>query len=229
MHNGLPLTRLFAASFAVIFALSCASTTVAQSGRHPRKSTPAPAATPQPTPTASKPAEKEKAVLTFIIGVDRYRGFSTIPLSYYDTVTRGCAERLDDATAVKVDIVHGELSRSDAVTRAKAEKEAYVVWLQIKVENVRADPTIVDNVSQLYIEYAVFAPTTARNVAFGHTYQQGYRKGGVVVGPPSSGQGSVGYSEYLLKQAAREAAERILGALKIQTVPPLPSAISSQR
>ena len=205
----------------------CASAVAAQSGRRARKPAPEPVATPEAKPTAEKPAEKEKPRLTFIVGVDRYEGFSTIPLNYYDTVTRSCANRLDDATAVKVDIVHGELSRSDAISRAKAEKEGYVVWLQLKAENLRGDPTTVDNLSQLYIEYWVFAPTTAKRVAFGHTYQQGYRKGGVVVGPPSSGRGSVGYSEYMLKQAARDAAERILGELKIAPGGRLPATITA--
>jgi hypothetical protein len=180
-----------------------------------KKPVPAPVATPEATPTVAKPAEKEKPRLPLLVGIDRYLGFSTIPLSYYETVTRGCAERLDDATAVKVEIVHGELSRSDAVRRAKAEKEGFVVWLQLRVESANADTNVVNDLSQLYIEYWVFAATTAKTVATGHAYQQGYRKGGVVVMPPASGRGSVGYNEYRLREAARQAAESILDKLRI--------------
>lgn len=209
----LHISKALQLSLFIALVAICASTVAAQSGRRSQK--PAPVATPEAQPAAEKPAENEKPRLPFIVAVDRYLGFSTIPLNYYDTVTHGCADRLDDATGVRVEIVHGELSRSDAVSRAKAEKEGYVVWLQIKVENLRADPTIVDNLSQLYIEYSVFAATTAKRVAWGHAYQQGHRQGGVVISPPASGRGSVGYSEYLLKEAAREAAESILSQLKI--------------
>jgi hypothetical protein len=204
---------------AITFALGWASIALAQSGRRVHKSASLPASTPEP-PLAPVKTDKEKSLRTFIVGVDRYNGFSTIPLDYYDTVTRACGDRLDDAGSVRVDVVRGELTRADAVARAKAEKEAYVVWLQLKVESIHGDTSIVRNLSQLYIHYAVFAPNTAKTVAFGHTYQRGYRKGGVVVGPPSSGRGSVVYSEYLLREAARDAAERILDKLKMQVPKP---------
>lgn len=220
MLNSSALFRFLAFGFVISFAFSCASTGFAQSGRRVHKAAPLPASTPEPAPTQTKTADKEKSMHTFIVGVDRYNGFSNIPLSFYDAVTRGCGDRLDDASSMKVEIVHRELTRGDAVNRAKAENEAYVVWLQIRVENTGADPTTVNNPSQLYIEYAVFAPTTAKTIAFGHTYQHGYRKGGVVVGPPSSTRGNIGYSEYLLKEAAREAADRILDTLKIQVSTP---------
>jgi hypothetical protein len=207
--------RLVAVSFALSCSLVCASTASAQSGRRVHKPAPTPASTPEVKPTATKPAEKEKATLKFIVGVDRYLGFSTIPLYYYDSVARGCAERLDDAPGVKVEVASREMSRSDAVLRAKAEKVAFVVWLQLKVENVSGDPSSVDNLNQIYIEYEVFEPTTAKRLTWGHAYQQGYRKGGVVVNRPGSGRGNPSYSEYLLKQAAKEAADRILNALKI--------------
>lgn len=204
-----------------ILLLICASAGVAQSGRRARTPTPQPVATPEAKPTADKPAEKEKPRLTFILGVDRYNGFSNIPLDYYDTVKRACAARLDDATAVKVEVVHGELSRSDGIRRAKAEKDGYVVWLQIKVESTSGDPTFVNNLRDLYLEYWVFAPTTAKRVVWGHTYQQGRRKGDVVLGPTASRRGSVAYFEYLLREAAREAGERILNELKIQAPSPI--------
>ena len=215
MQNRSPGLRFVAVSFVVSFFLVCVSTAIPQSGRRAQKPIPAPASTPEPTPTTNKQGEKEKATITFIVGVDRYLGFSTIPLSFYDTVARGCAERLDDAAGVKIEVASKEMNRGDAVLRAKAEKEAFTVWLQLKVENVSGDSATVNNLSQLFIEYAVFAPTTAKTVTWGHTYQQGYRKGGVVVGPPGSSRGNVSYSEYLLQQAAREAAERILSALKM--------------
>jgi hypothetical protein len=200
----------------LIIALSFVTLSLAQSGRRVHKPAPLPIPTPAPQSTTPKKPE-EKSMLTFIVGVDRYSGFSTIPLSYYDTVKDACGDRLNDAKSVKVERVPGELSHGDAVARAKAEKEAYVVWLQIRAENIRGDPSRINNLSQLYIEYAVLAPATAKQVAFGHTYQHGYRKGGVIIGPPSTSTGNIGYSEYLLREAAREAGQRILNTLKIPT------------
>lgn len=221
MSQASHLIRVFAATVALSVALGCTFTTVAQSGRQVRRSTPAPVATPapEPAPTPNKAAEKEKAAIAFIVGIDRYNSFSNIPLYYYDRVSRGCAERLDEAAAVKADVVQGEMSRGDAINRAKAEKETYVVWLQLSSQTLSSDPGTVSSVQDISVEYSVYAPTTAKRVASGRTYQ-GARKKGVVVGP--SGRGSTVYGEYLLKQAAREAAERILDAMKIGSRPTIP-------
>lgn len=212
------LVRFLAISFAASCFLFCALTVMAQSGRRVHKPAPVSAPTPEAKPSENKPPEKEKAAISFVVGVDRYFGFSNIPLGYYDTIARGCAERLDQAPGAKADVAPREMSRSDAVLRAKAEKEAFVVWLQLKAETFRGDASRVDNLSQLYIEYEVFAPKTAKRLTWGHTYQQGYRRGGVIVSP-GTGSNNPTAVQYLLKQAAAEAAERILNALKIQRSP----------
>ncbi|MDQ2937753.1 MAG: hypothetical protein M3R67_09610 [Acidobacteriota bacterium] len=220
MSQASHLIRVFVAIVAVSFALGCMSTISAQSGRQVRKSTPAPVATPTPEPTpVAKAPEKEKAAITFIVGIYRYNTFSNIPFYYYDSVSRSCAERLNDASGVKADVAHGEMSRGEAINRAKSEKETYVVWLQLSSQSLSSDPGTVSSVQDISVEYSVYAPTTAKRVASGHTYQ-GARKKGVVVGP--SGRGSTVYGEYLLKQAAREAAERILDAMKIGSRPTIP-------
>jgi hypothetical protein len=175
---------------------------------------------PEPEPTPNKAKEKEKAALTFIVSIDRNGGFSNIPMYYYDSVSRGCAERLDNAAGVKADVV-GEMNRLEAIRRARAEKETYVVWLQLSSQNINNTPGTVNNVNDIYLEYSVYAPTTAKRVAWGHTYQ-GARRKGVVVGPSPTGRGSTVYSEYLLKQAARDAAERILDTMKIGGTPGIP-------
>lgn len=218
MKNVSPLLRLVIVGFALSLSLICTANANAQSGRRVHK-TAAPAPTPEPSPTDT-PSKKEENVVTFIVGVDRYHGFSNIPFSYYDTIARACAGRLDDQPAVRVEFAQKDMTRADAVRKAEAEKEAYVVWLQIQVESLYGDPSRVDNLNKLYLEYAVFAPTTAKQVAWGHTYQTGSRKGPLVVGPSGTGSGNVDLSERRLRQAAREAAERILNALKMGSIPP---------
>jgi hypothetical protein len=228
LRNPTPLLRLLFAVFVVSICLVWVANTRAQSGRRGKKSTAEPASTPSPPPSPTKP-DVEKATVKFIVGVYRYLGFSNIPLSYYTSVAQACAERLDQGPAVKVEFASKDMTRSDAINLARGEKEGFVVWLQLKVENVNDDATIVNNLTQIYVEYTVFAATTAKTATWGHAYQQGYRKGGVVVNPPGSTRGNPVYVEYLLKQAGAEAAERILDALKIGVTPPRRSATWSPK
>ncbi|MEK6336754.1 MAG: hypothetical protein AABM67_17650 [Acidobacteriota bacterium] len=209
--------RLLIAGFVVSVPLFCAASALAQSGRRGQKSQPPPVATPTPIPKA--PEKKDAPAVTFFIGVDRYQGFSTIPLYFYGKVADECAERLDEAPGAKAEVATQEVNRTDAVRKAKAMKEGFVVFLLLKVENGSDDASVVNNLEQIYLEYTVFAATTAKIAAWGHTYQQGYRKGGVVVDNRTPGRGNPVRSEYLLKQAAREAADRILEALKMGISP----------
>lgn len=214
--------RLVVLGFALGLSLVCAANASAQSGRRVQKAVTAetPAPTPEPSPTPNQSSKKEDGVITFLVGVDRYHGFSNIPFSYYDSIARACAGRLDDQPSVRIAFAQKDMTRSDAVRAAKAEKEAYVVWLQLKVDTVSGDPSVVRDLSKLFIEYAVFAPTTAKQVAWGNTYQTGNRKGPIVVGPSGTGSSNVDLSERRLREAAREAAERILKSLKMGTIPP---------
>jgi len=212
------MLRLLFLVFVAGISLLWFQNTTAQSGRRGNKSTTAePASTASPTPSPRKP-EVEKVTVKFIVGVYR-DGFSNIPSTYYTSVTQACAERLDQGPAVTVELT-SDMTRSDAVNRAKSEKEGFVVWLQLKVENLRGDSTIANNPTQVYVEYTVFAAGTAKTAAWGHAYQQGYRKGGVVVGTPGTTRGNPLYSEMLLKKAGAEAGERILEALKIEVTTP---------
>lgn len=206
------LLRIQAASLAAIavFALVafCAGTLTAQSGRRVPKSKSAPPPEPQSVPAETKPAEKPRPALSFIIGIYRDSGFGNIPLYFSDSVLRACADRLDDYPSVEVDVAHRDVNRGEAVKRAKAEKEAYVVWMQLRADSMNANRG--SNLSDVYIEYVVFTPTTAKVATSGRTYQQAFRSGGVI-GLPRTSDAT---SEYSLKQAAREAAERILAAMK---------------
>jgi len=206
------LLRIQAASLAAIavFALVafCAGTLTAQSGRRVPKSKSAPPPEPQSVPAETKPAEKPRPALSFIIGIYRDSGFGNIPLYFSDSVLRACADRLDDYPSVEVDVAHRDVNRGEAVKRAKAEKEAYVVWMQLRADSMNANRG--SNLSEVFIEYVVFTPTTAKVATSGRTYQQAFRSGGVI-GLPRTSDAT---SEYSLKQAAREAAERILAAMK---------------
>lgn len=107
-------------------------------------------------------------------------------------------------------MVKGEMSRSDAISRAESGLEAYVVWVQLRPETMGEDDD--DNLTNLYIEYSVFAPMTAKLTTHGKVYQP--RRHNKVLAK----RGSV-YGDDLLNQAAQEAADKILAALKLPSRP----------
>lgn len=208
------LGRICTPSLAAIAVLAlvavCALTVNAQSGRRLPKSKAPPPPVPEAVPAEKKPAEKPRPTLSFIIGIDRDLSFVGIPVYFSDSVLRACADRLDNFPSVDVDVAHRDVNRGDAIKRAKAEKEAYVVYLQLRADSMNADRG--SNLSDVYLEYVVFTPTTAKVATSGRTYQQAYRSGGVIGLPRTSGA----TSEYALKQAGQEAAERIFAALRNQ-------------
>lgn len=206
MPKRLPNQRTVVALLSAALTLSCVFIVAAQSGRRVRRPAPAPVSTPEPTPAPNKPAEKRKAAFTFIIGMDRYGDFSRIPLYVSSGVLRTCAERLNDPESVDVEVASRDISRGDAILRAKSEKEAYVVWLRLAPETFSGRTGVNDDPYNVSIEYTVLAPTTAKQVTSGRTFPGAYRKGGVILSPKTSGV----YGDYQLNQAAKAAAERIL-------------------
>lgn len=192
-----------------LIALS-AGPIAAQSGR--RAKPPPPTATPQPTPEQKKPEAEPQASNTLIVGMDRSGTFSIIPMYLYDSVLRACVERLDDSPSVKVDLASRDMHRGDAIKRAKAETDSHIVLMQLKTDGSIGRE---EDLRDVYVEYWVFAPATAKVVTNGRTYQQIARAGGVIMMPRPGGRGSLPYTEQLLRQAGRDAAERILSALHL--------------
>lgn len=187
-----------------------------QSGRRAPKSTSIPAATPESSPTPTAKKSPEKPALPVILGIDAHDSFSNIPLYFYDSVLKSCGDRLSKGSAVKVEASSRDMSRGDAVKRAKSEKEGYVILLQLRDDSMGSNNSNVD-LSRVYIEYFVFAPITARQVTSGNAYQRAAGYKDVIVRRTTSG--SPAYVEYQLKQAARNAAEQILAALGAREPP----------
>jgi hypothetical protein len=189
----------------------CAIAVQAQSGR--RKITPPPAApvptpTPEPTPEP-KPAEKESE-LGFIIGSDSFGTYETLPLTYYEAVMVGCADRLRSSSSAHVTIARENMNRGEAIKKAKGETKTYVVLIKLVLDRMYAK-----SYNDLEVEYVVFTPQTAKVVTSGRTYLNVNRKGPVVVGPTRRETTSALYREQLLRQAGEDAGERILKALNL--------------
>jgi hypothetical protein len=215
MLNHSPLLRAFTAGFALVFVLSCASTDLAQSGRRVRKSTPASVSTPEPTPTSTPNAssEKPKPRLTFLVGLDRSDGFANIPLYAYEGVLRSLADRLAKAPGIQVGATQSGMSHVDAIQKAKAEKESYVVWLQLQVDTMSSNTGNSGNLDNIVIEYTVFAPTTAKVATSGRAYPP--RNKTIILGPRTSGISGDRY----LNRAAQDAADRILAHFRLHMPP----------
>jgi hypothetical protein len=151
--------------------------------------------------------------------MDGMNTWDNIPSYFYSAALHTCADRLDSATGVEVNVDPNDMTRSRAISAAKADKERYVVWLHLKSEDYNASQTS-SRVSEVTIEYFVYTPTTGKVAASGRVYQQrGIRKGGIGVGVPTPGSSNVVYGEYLLKEAAKETAEQILDALHVGATP----------
>jgi len=211
-----PQTKVFGnlairSAVCVLFVVS-ALTALGQSGRRLSKSPAVSVPTPEAKQPEKKPVANDKPRLSLIVGADRGDAFGGIPTYYYDSVLQSCAGRLDDSRGVRVEVTGKDMTRGDALKRAKAEKEAYVVWLRLRTDSYSASNS--SGLDQIYIEYVVFEPTTAKVKTQGNCYQGAYRQGGVVLGLPTGGSNTM-IAENRLKYAAQEAAERILKALNV--------------
>ena len=200
----------FYVTLCVALVAVCALAVAAQSGRRVRKSEampiPLPVATPMPTPVP-----RPKPAFSFIVGLDRFGDFSRVSLYAYSGVLRNCAGRLNDSPVVTAEVATRDLSRADAVKMAKAEKETYVVWIQLRADTFSGETGIYDDPDNVFISYSVLAPVTGKTKTQGNTYPRAYRNKGINL-PSSTTTG-----DYYLNLAARGAAERILDHFHIRS------------
>ena len=185
----------------------CALTAFAQSGRRTKKAAPLPPVpTPEASPTPTPKKSPEKPTTPVFLGVSSYDRLANIPLYFTDSIGKSCAERLSERSNIRVELSSREVNRGEAVKRAKGARLGFVVLLELRSDRMRTDGRNSD-LSQLYIEYAVFAAGTARQLTSGNVFQQtGFRD--IMVGRDSTST-----AEYRLKQAARVAAGRILNVI----------------
>jgi hypothetical protein len=154
------------------------------------------------------------------VAMDRRDTFAGYPISFYDAAMIGCADSLKHGSSAKVDVAQQEMSRAEAIKKAKDEKTTYVVLL--KLANQAMTSSTSSNYSDLAVEYTVFAPTTGKIATSGRSYPGSARKGPIVVGPSIPGSNNTILGEQTLKRAGQEAGDRILGALHLSfpTTPP---------
>lgn len=188
----------------------------AQSGR--RSTSGATTTTTAPSVSGPKTVEKkpEKASrLQLLVGIDNRDPTSNIPYYVTDTVIDNCVRRLGDAADVIVTSAGRGMNRAEAIKRAKEETVRYVIWLQIGSELADAGRQQKKNeLDELYVSYTILEPGTAKFKQTGRSHHQIYQTGRGGVSAPT--KNSPLFSEYALKQAARETAERVLAAFDIK-------------
>jgi len=204
-------------SFLLVVAIIAASvhTVLGQSGRRSTGGSTSTPATTTPSVTGPQTAEKKPAPgakLQLLVGIDRQEVFGTVPYYIYDTVLDNVVRRLGEAEIVFANS-GGKMNRGEAVHAAKEEKVRWVVNLEIRSIYGDTGKQVKNNQDELYVSYVVMEPETGKIKHSGQTRQHIYQNGRGGISLPSK-NGAV-YSEYSIKQAATEAADKILANFDI--------------
>lgn len=197
----------------LMFAV-CVLSVQAQSGRRktpPPPAAPVPTPTPEPTPTPKK--DQQEPELAFLVGTDRDTAPGQIPLHFHSAAQRGCADRLRSRSSAVVDASQRNMSRGEAIEKAKSSPNTYVVLLTLTYD------VMARSYDDIQLDFVVFAPVTSKVVITGRSYINSNRAGPVVVGPTTRLPAGV-FRESWLIEAGEDAADRILKKLKLGMPPP---------
>ena len=201
--------------FVVVIVVASAQIVSGQSGRRSTGGSTSTPATTTPSVAGPKTAEKKPPAapkLQLLVGIDRQDTLSTIPYYIYDTVLDNVVRRLGEAEVVFANS-GGKMNRGEAVHAAKEEKVRWVVNLEIRSIYGDTGKQVKANQDELYVSYVVLEPDTAKIKHSGQTRQHIYQNGRGGISLPSK-NGAI-YSEYSIKQAATEAADKILANFDI--------------
>jgi hypothetical protein len=227
-HNERTTTRRYVINFCICVVLmlsALAGAGYAQAGRRvqPPKNDP-------PVPKAAEPAavvkkeQPEAAQISLLVG-SYTTPMRQLPHGADDLLQGAVVQRLRDSKSLKLG-VEESMTRGEANKRAKAETEAYILWLELKSDRMDFDPTGMRNAhtEDLYIQYVVLEPKTGKVKT----------QGNVQLRPTSSGRiGGIGigrslprcypqpaYSvEFAVIEAGIEAAERVFHAFSLGKPP----------
>ncbi len=197
----------------IAIAILSLTTAHAQSGRRSTGGS----TTSAPSVSGPKPVEKKPTAapkLQLLVGINRSDAFTTTPFYIYDTVLDNCIRRLGEAEIVLPTSAGNNMNRAEAIKAAKQETIRWVVSLEVRSVYADSGKQVKNNADELYVDYTVIEPETGKIKRSGRTHQTIYQTGRGGVSSPS--KNSPLYSEYAIKQAAREAADRILAGFDIK-------------
>lgn len=210
-----PRRRVCLLTVCAVSLLCLSQAALAQSGRRQNKplSPPTPVVTDDdnaPKPEAKPRPEKPGPMATIIVGADKFGTSSSIIPGYVDEATESCVAELNKSRSPVEARGGGDMSRKEAIDRAKKETEAYVLWLDVRVDGNREQ--------DISVSYTLFMPQTAKVLTFGSVYLLVGRRAGngrVGVGlPPVGGRVPL---QYQMREAGRGVAERVMSKLQSAT------------
>jgi hypothetical protein len=199
-----------------LIALLSVSFVNAQSGR---RKTGGSTTTTTTTPSVDGPktVEKKPAVepqVQLRVGMNRTGAFTPTPFYIYDTVLDVCIRRLSQAEIVFAAAVGTNMTQSQAVKIAKEETTRWVVSLEVRSFYTDSGRQVNPDQDELYVSYTVIEPVTGKIKRSGRTRQHIYQnKRGSISLPTGNGPG---YSEYSIREAGQEAADKILAGFDIK-------------
>ena len=227
------LRTLPALLLVVAFATApAASAAAAQSGRRTPGGSKPSGSTPAPTPDASagesesqsktkKPKTEAPPAASFIV-CEMDNPFLDVAYISPSQIVDAFAHRLSESNALSV--VRGpKLSRQDVRARAKNERDAHVVLVQLEHEAASSgrDPMGQVNPRSLILRYYVYAPQTGELKLVDQVMQRPYRQtatvGGVRIPVPTRQTPVPTMRE--IEQLARDAADRLMIRFHVRLPP----------
>jgi hypothetical protein len=196
-----------------------ANAAMAQAGRHVPKPSQTPA-TPQPTPEPTvtpKPAVKPEFTLKVMtdITMNTYMDFlapERMPTWVVDRLKK--VSLLDVSTGAPV-------NRAEAAKLARAETQAFIVWLQLEEDQLSRNPGNRAGSGEVWINYYVFAPVSGKTKTWGRVVlSQAGRKVDSSPNVLRSCYPGLRSEDYFLLQASLEVATRIIEHFDLP-VPPV--------
>jgi hypothetical protein len=211
-----------------LFVLAAFGMGYGQAGRRvskPKTDPPVPKAAEAAATPAATPKEAEKVPL--LIGSHTASVNLPMSMSAGELLQGAVVQRLRDSQSLQIGS-DSNMTRGDAIKRAKnAETKSQIVWLELHHNSSMYDPagTSGRGTENLYIQYIVYEPGTAKVKAQGNVYLRptsSSRVPGLGIGrrlPRCYPQGLYGV-EFALVEAGIETAERIFREMSLP-YPPL--------
>lgn len=205
-------------SILLIVALFALTTVVAaQSGRRGKSKSTAPTAPSAPEPATPQSKPRKAPDLQLLVGIEDPSPLSGVPYYFADTVLEVCLRRLNEPAGIAVTAGPRRMTRGDAIKAAKGETGRYVVWLQVGNELADSRSAVRGSSEEFYVNYFIYESVTAKLKQSGRVQYDAQKVGNVGVGVPPSSRRGPGYTDYVVREEAREAADRILGAFGIRS------------
>ncbi len=212
MRHSIPLFRMSV----LLICLLCVtgSLALAQSGRRQKKTAPEPppqgVKAPEKTPEApkdhsdsdqqpaEKPADKEKASASFLVGT----GLTdmNLPMSFSSIASEGCLRELR-ATAFVNATGTVNMTRGEAIEAAKKSDKTYVILLELELDRMTGN--------DVEVRFVLYEPKTGKQLASGVGYPAAQTRG--IPLPPLGGS----RIEMRIELSARDVAHRVMNKIQV--------------